>query len=65
MRSAAPTRPAVAGAAAGLLAGGLGATVYTLHCPELAAPFIGVWYVLGMAIPAAIGAVAGWFLPRW
>jgi hypothetical protein len=65
MRAAAPTRPALAGAAAGLLAGGLGATVYTLHCPELAAPFLAVWYVLGMLIPAAIGAGVGGRLLRW
>lgn len=65
MRAAAPTRPAMAGAAAGLLAGGLGATVYTLHCPELAAPFIATWYVLGMLIPAAVGAAVGGRLLRW
>jgi hypothetical protein len=65
MRAAAPTRPGMAGAAAGLLAGGLGATVYTLHCPELAAPFLGVWYVLGMSIPAAMGAAIGRSLLRW
>mgnify|MGYP001286141871 CR=1 FL=1 len=65
MRTAAPTRPGLAGAAAGLFAGGLGATVYTLHCPELAAPFLGVWYMLGMSIPAALGAAAGRLLLRW
>ena len=65
MRGLAPTRPHLAGAAVGLLAGGLGATVYTLHCPELAAPFIGVWYVIGMLIPAAIGAALGRPLLAW
>ena len=61
MRAAAPTRLRLAGAAAGLAAGGLGAFAYTFHCPELAASFLGVWYVIGMLIPAAAGA---WLAPR-
>jgi hypothetical protein len=61
----APTRLALAGAAAGLLAGAGGALVYALHCPEMAAPFLGIWYVLGMLIPAAIGAVVGPWTLRW
>lgn len=65
LRGLAPTRPALAGAAAGVLAGGAGAAVYALHCPELAAPFLAVWYVLGMALPAAVGAALGRVLLRW
>ena len=65
MKGCAPTRLALAGAAAGLLAGAGGALVYALHCPEMAAPFLGIWYVLGMAIPAAIGAVIGPWTLRW
>lgn len=65
MKSLAPVRPALAGAAAGLLAGALGAVVYALHCPELAAPFIGLWYLMGMLIPAGIGALIGSRLLRW
>lgn len=65
MKTLAPTRPAWAGAAAGLLAGALGATVYALHCPEMDAPFLAVWYLLGMLIPAILGAVAGSRLLRW
>ena len=65
LRNLAPTRPALAGAAAGALASGVGATVYALHCPELTAPFLAVWYVLGMALPIAIGALAGPRLLRW
>ncbi len=65
MKTLAPVRPVPAGAMAGLLAGALGATIYALHCPELAAPFIGIWYVLGMLIPAALGAVIGPRLLRW
>jgi hypothetical protein len=39
--------------------------VYALHCPELAAPFLAVWYVLGMAIPVLVGAALGRWLLRW
>lgn len=65
MKGLAPTRLVLAGAAAGLLAGAAGAAVYALHCPEMAAPFIGVWYLLGMLIPTAVGAVLGPPLLRW
>ncbi len=65
MKTLAPVHPARAGAAAGLLAGALSATVYALHCPELAAPFIGIWYLLAMLIPAAAGALIGSRLLRW
>ena len=59
MKGLAPTRLALAGAAAGLLSGATGAVVYTLHCPEMAAPFLAVWYLLGMLIPTTIGAALG------
>lgn len=65
MKGLAPTRPALAGAASGLLAGTIGALAYALYCPEMAAPFIGTWYLLGMLIPAAVGAVLGPLLFRW
>ena len=65
MKGLAPTRPALAGAAAGLLAGAVGALVYALHCPEMAAPFLGIWYIAGMAIPAMAGALLGPRLLRW
>jgi hypothetical protein len=65
MRSLAPTRLRVAGAAAGFAAGAIGALVYSLHCPEYAAPFLGLWYVLGMLLPTLVGALAGPRLLRW
>jgi hypothetical protein len=65
MRDLAPTRLRLAGAAAGFAAGSLGALVYSLHCPELAAPFLGTWYLLGMLIPTALGAWFGPRLVRW
>ena len=65
MKGLAPTRLRLAGAAAGLLSGTVGALVYCLHCPELSAPFIGFWYLLGMLIPTSVGALLGPRLLRW
>ncbi|WP_395650008.1 NrsF family protein [Brevundimonas sp.] len=65
VRGFAPLRPALAGAAAGLMLGGLAATLYGLHCPEHTAAFVAVWYTLGMAIPVVVGAVIGRWVWRW
>jgi hypothetical protein len=65
LRGLAPTRLRLAGAAAGFAAGAAGALVYTLHCPELAAPFFATWYLLGMLIPAGLGAWLGTRLLCW
>ena len=65
MKGLAPTRLALAGASAGLLDGALSALVYALHCPEASAPFLAVWYVLGIAIPTLVGALLGPWLLRW
>jgi hypothetical protein len=65
LRQMAPTRPRLAGAAAGLMAGGLGATAYSLTCTETAAAFLASWYSLGMAVWAAVGAIIGPRLLRW
>lgn len=65
LRGVAPTRLRLAGAAAGFAAGAAGALVYTLHCPELAPPFFAIWYLLGMLIPAGLGACLGPRLLRW
>ena len=65
MKGLAPTRPRLAGFSAGLLSGAIAALVYCLHCPELDAPFIGFWYVLGILIPAIVGTLLGRSLLRW
>jgi hypothetical protein len=65
MKGLAPTRLRLAGAVAGLLAGAVGALVYCLHCPEMGAPFIGFWYLLGTLIPTSVGALLGPQLLRW
>jgi hypothetical protein len=65
MRRLAPTRLSAAGAAAGLLAGGLSALVYGLYCQETAAPFVAVWYSLGIAASAGVGWLLGPRVLRW
>ena len=65
MRGLAPTRLVAAGFAAGLAAGALAALVYSLHCTEDAPPFIALWYLAGMLIPAGLGALLGPRLLRW
>lgn len=65
IRTLAPIRPALTGAAAGFAAGALAATFYGLHCPEQAAAFVVTWYTLGIAAAAAVGAIAGSRLLRW
>ena len=65
VRGLAPTRLAPAGAAAGLFAGGLAATIYGLHCPEHTMAFVAVWYSLGVAFTAALGAALGPWALRW
>lgn len=65
LRQLAPTRLTLAGAGAGLFAGSLGAFVYAFHCPEDSAPFVAIWYTLGIALTTAIGAFLGRWALRW
>jgi hypothetical protein len=65
LRRLAPTRLTLAGAGAGLFAGAAGAFVYSFHCTEGSAPFIALWYSLGIALTTAIGAFLGRYLLRW
>ncbi|MFL5297306.1 MAG: NrsF family protein [Phenylobacterium sp.] len=65
VRGLAPTRLTLAGLMAGGAAGALATLIYSFHCPETAAPFVAVWYTLGMALVAALGAVTGARLLRW
>lgn len=65
MQRGAPTRPAVAGAVAGLLAGGIGSFVYATHCPGDSPLFLAAWYTITILEMAALGALAGSRLLRW
>ena len=62
LRHGAPTRPAVAGAYAGLLSAGFAATLYASQCTDDSPLFVATWYPLAIGLVAAIGALAG---SRW
>jgi hypothetical protein len=65
LRYGAPTRPALAGAGAGLLSGALAASLYIAHCPDDSPLFVAAWFTLAIAIATGIGALAGRRLLRW
>lgn len=65
LRSGAPTRPALTGAVAGLIAGGISAAFYASHCPDDSPLFVATWYVLAIAMLMALGALLGRRLLRW
>jgi hypothetical protein len=62
---AAPTHLYMAGALAGLTAGGISAVVYATHCRDDSFAFIAVWYGLTIAMCMLIGALLGRRLLRW
>ncbi len=59
LRHGAPTRPAIAGAIAGLSSAGLAATLYASHCTDDSPLFVTTWYTIATALVTAIGALAG------
>jgi hypothetical protein len=65
LRHGAPTRPAAAGAMAGLLSAGLAATVYASHCTDDSPLFVATWYSLAAALVTALGALLGSKLLRF
>lgn len=65
IRQGAPTRPALTGFLAGLLAGGLGAAAYAANCPDDSPLFVMTWYPVGILGLGAVGALAGARLLRW
>jgi hypothetical protein len=65
LRQGAPEHPALAGAAAGLLAGAIGAACYATHCPDDSPLFVAAWYTLAITFVIGIGALAGSRCLRW
>jgi hypothetical protein len=65
LRSGAPQRPALAGAAAGLAAGSIAAALYAWHCIDDSPLFIATWYTIAIAAVSAIGAGIGGRYLRW
>jgi hypothetical protein len=65
VRLAAPTDLVRTGALAGLVAGGVSATAYALHCMDDLLPFIALWYGGTIVLCTVAGAVLGPKLLRW
>jgi len=61
----APTRPAFAGAAAGLLAGAIAATFYAAKCTDDSPLFVATWYTIAIAGIALVGAAGANRFARW
>ena len=65
VRRAAPTNLARTGAFAGLIAGGVSAMAYALHCTDDSLPFVAVWYGGTILLCTLAGAALGPRLLRW
>jgi hypothetical protein len=65
VRRAAPTNLVRTGAFAGLIAGGVSAMAYTLHCTDDSLPFVAVWYGGTIVLCTLAGAALGPRLLRW
>jgi hypothetical protein len=61
----APTRPALAGAVAGLAAGGIAATFYAAQCTDDSPLFVATWYTIAIAGLALIGAATADRIVHW
>jgi hypothetical protein len=65
VRKAAPTNLVRAGAFAGLVAGGVSAMAYALHCSDDSLPFVALWYGGTIVLCTLAGAALGSRLLRW
>jgi hypothetical protein len=65
LRRAAPTNLVRTGAFAGLIAGGVSAMAYALHCTDDSLPFVAVWYGGTIVLCTLAGAALGPRLLRW
>jgi hypothetical protein len=65
LRAGAPLRPGLAGAAAGLVAGGAAAAIYSLHCPHDNIMYFFPAYGIAMAMVTLAGGLIGARVLRW
>jgi hypothetical protein len=65
LRYSAPAKPALAGAVAGLLAGGIAATFYAAQCTDDSPLFVATWYTIAITGLALVGAAGGHRFVRW
>jgi hypothetical protein len=65
LRRAAPLRPPLAGATAGLMSGGVGGVLYALTCPDDSPLFVATWYTIAIGMLATGSAFGGGRWLRW
>ncbi|MEP7243625.1 MAG: NrsF family protein [Gammaproteobacteria bacterium] len=65
LKRGAPARPAISGAVAGLVAGGIGALFYAMSCPDDSPLFVATWYSIAIAAVTMVSSYAGSKLLRW
>lgn len=65
LRNGAPANPLAAGAAAGLFSAAIGGACYAMFCVDDSPMFFAIWYIIGMAIVTAIGAIVGSKILKW
>ena len=65
VRQAAPTNLVRAGAFSGLVAGGVSAMGYALHCTDDSLPFVALWYGGTIVLCTLAGALLGPRLLQW
>ncbi len=65
LRQGAPSHPRLAGAVAGLVAAGIGATLYASHCIDDSPFFVATWYGIAAGFMAMVGAAIGERYLRW
>jgi hypothetical protein len=65
LRTGAPTRPIVAGTAAGLMSGALGAAAYAISCRNDGGLFVAIWYSAAVVITGGLGAFIGRRVLSW
>ena len=65
VRKAAPTNLVRTGAFSGLVAGGVSALAYALHCTDDSLPFVALWYGGTIVLCTLAGAFLGPRLLRW
>jgi hypothetical protein len=65
LRHGAPARPDLAGAMAGLGAGGIAATFYATNCTDDSPLFVLTWFSLATLLVAAVGYLVGRRLLVW
>jgi hypothetical protein len=65
LRQGAAAQPVFAGAVAGLIAGGVGALLYALTCPDDSPLFVATWYTIAIAVVTSVTAYAGSRFLRW